>query len=248
MLTLDTDFVFYHVPKCAGTSIREMLYKLFVTKYTNDQIYIPSGIDNFPQAGTLNGINYHGINLTSVYQLDRIKRTLSEDNLQNIKVILCHVHKELHLHCGDNTRSMFIVRDPVDRLISHWNHFMHQEKGMCKVEELSQDELTDYCMQYSELYQKYLGCPGKCKWDRIKQSIDNMTYVSTLESLNSTFPVILRRIIDDFSLNVNIDDFELPRKNVRASTIDPDLRVRIYDIISNQTNFQIYNYIKYKFI
>ena len=37
----ELDFLFIHIPKCGGTTLRNILFKKLLNKYDNDNIFIP---------------------------------------------------------------------------------------------------------------------------------------------------------------------------------------------------------------
>lgn len=104
---------FLHIPKAAGTSIRHLFSRI----YGSDLIEI-----------------YRGIDPEYVNQLKKICRPTS--------VLFGHYQFSLHVLFGDqNARYMAILREPVERVISWYNHEKHDPNGRFH-ERIRRDGLT----------------------------------------------------------------------------------------------------------
>ena len=99
------DLVFYHIPKCGGTSIRNYIGKIFLKKnYPVDNIYISK---------VSNGLK----DLMSEEDIESMK-----DVLKNKKVILSHINNKLHMLLKSKI-NITCIRNPINRLVSSFNHF-----------------------------------------------------------------------------------------------------------------------------
>ena len=99
------DLVFYHIPKCGGTSIRNYIGKIFLKKnYSVDNIYISK---------VSNGLK----DLMSEKDIESMK-----DVLKNKKVILSHINNKLHMLLKSKI-NITCIRNPINRLVSSFNHF-----------------------------------------------------------------------------------------------------------------------------
>ena len=99
------DLVFYHIPKCGGTSIRNYIGKIFLKKnYPVDNIYISK---------VSNGLK----DLMSEKDIESMK-----DVLKNKKVILSHINNKLHMLLKSKI-NITCIRNPINRLVSSFNHF-----------------------------------------------------------------------------------------------------------------------------
>lgn len=102
--------IFVHIPKAAGTTLNRIL----------EQQYKPTRIFAIKV-------------LTFQQDLQRLK-SLPESDRQKIKVLRGHFHHGMHTLLPTDSVYMTVVRDPVDRLISHYyyvsslpNHYLHDQ-------------------------------------------------------------------------------------------------------------------------
>ncbi len=100
-INLFPDVVFYHIEKCAGTSLEQCLHDYFLNKYSENEIYIP------------NKNNFKHVHIT--------QKEFFEKN--NFKVILGHMSFDKKEFIVKNHLSITCVRNPIDRMISHYYYF-----------------------------------------------------------------------------------------------------------------------------
>lgn len=120
-IELQPDVVFYHIEKCAGTSIEKALYDYFLHIYRDDQIYIPEKNDC---------LHY---NIT--------QKSFFEEN--KFKVILCHISFNDPISVFSDHLSIVCIRNPVERILSHYYYFDFNEYNKC-LHSFSRDELIQY--------------------------------------------------------------------------------------------------------
>jgi hypothetical protein len=129
---ISVDFYFYHIPKCAGTSFRHVIYQSFKDKYENDQIHIPGCNVPFDQ------------NIPERIGSDPGGPDLAY--FERLKVIADHsVPGQLAELLGTSVEVRFgitALRHPVDRALSHFHDF--GETGLASLHEMSRDELERY--------------------------------------------------------------------------------------------------------
>jgi hypothetical protein len=103
---MDIEFAFFHIEKCAGSSLRMMLYEYFQHIYNLRYIYIPER-HNVRQ------------NLLSVSDFDILKPA-------GYKLLFCHCNFN-HLGVTDSFSktcfSITCVREPLARFLSHYYFF-----------------------------------------------------------------------------------------------------------------------------
>ena len=104
------DFIFYHIEKCRGTSLRDSLYYYFINIYNKKQIF--------------------DTNKSSDYRIQFNKKnidTIKNDNnfdYDNIKIIMSHVRVYDFPYLLNTTPiKITIIRNPIDRIISHYYYF-----------------------------------------------------------------------------------------------------------------------------
>jgi len=104
-MLFEFDFVFFHIPKCGGSSIREYFKNLFTKLGYKDKIYV---------ACESKGLK----NLMNIEILEEMN-----DIIKNKKILLSHINCKLY--------SKFLmkycitcIRNPINRYISSFNHFI----------------------------------------------------------------------------------------------------------------------------
>jgi hypothetical protein len=111
----EIDFIFYHLVKCAGSSLRLSLYNKFENMYKN-KIYIPSKYGN---------INFMKENITNIR---------NTNGYLDLKVILSHYkYNDFDLSINPKFKITFI-RDPVKRVISHYYFFDYPKNKITVVQ------------------------------------------------------------------------------------------------------------------
>lgn len=104
------DFVFYHIPKCGGTSIRNYFKNMFLElKYDNQTIYYAN--ENTAKKNIMNEEIYHKM----------------KPKIDNCKIILSHINCSLYPKLPAKYK-ITCIRNPINRTISSFNHFILEKK------------------------------------------------------------------------------------------------------------------------
>lgn len=141
-------FIFTHIPKCGGTSFRQLINESALSSGVNEsQIYVPgfNGLDNDK-------------NLDQLSDKEKEKFKSSE-----YKVIAAHSKYNLHkdIPFGSKDPLYFtILRDPIKRFISHY-HFFYYKLGYddlkgVQIGELKMDKLIFLLKRLSNIQTNYL--------------------------------------------------------------------------------------------
>ncbi len=125
----DWTLIFIHIPKTAGTSLRQAI----------GQAYEPD---------------------ERLYLYDAMKRdramprrdfvVLPEDERAELRFIMGHIPFGLHQHVPREARYVTVLRDPVDRVVSHYYHYRHVARagdGSRSAEERRLIESEDVSLQ-----------------------------------------------------------------------------------------------------
>lgn len=119
MQQLDTlEFIFYHIPKCGGTSIREYFKQLFIMKQINNRdIYIA-------------GDTIHKPNIMEASHLE-----LFMTKYVTSKILLAHINNDFYNKLNGKF-TITCVRNPIHRAISSFNHFVLTDDPHANIESL----------------------------------------------------------------------------------------------------------------
>jgi len=228
---VNPEFIFYHIPKCGGTSVRSLLYKAFITKYTHQQIY-------FPQ--TLFGdCDYKGINLTTNDDYVAAMGVLNE-HLEQIKIVLCHTKNNDVVTRSDSCKSLCVLRHPVDRLISHYYYFDKVKFDNKPMRRLPAETLKKYCLSYSSLMCEYVSQSNDI--DTICKDYDNITYTLILEKINDQLTEVIKNICTDFKIeNKQTCKLEILNRQKNNNTT-PFERQIVSEMMHNSLDMKLYQH------
>jgi hypothetical protein len=194
---ISVDFYFYHIPKCAGTALRQAIYQSFKDKYRDDQIHIP------------------GYNVPIVENIPRLIATGCGDAayLKKLKVIADHSRPgQLAEFLGTEVTVKFGVtalRHPVDRAMSIFHYFKRGQSPV-SLEDLSPHELQRWVRIFGNGQTAHLANAPLDKPLMDSQDCDRA--LATLRSLDSII------IFEDLARSVDL----LNRVNpLNASLLHP---------------------------
>jgi len=160
MLTTSFELVFYHIPKCGGTSLREFFRQLYLANgFHEEDMYISHNAHNIPD----------------IMNTDILTQILPV--LQNNKIILAHINHNLY----PNLPSKFnitCIRNPINRCISSFNHFTLQANPDYNLAKLY---LTDKA-QFDKLCSNCYSCPSNA-WFR--NNILDFNFIIIFENLDA---------------------------------------------------------------
>ena len=123
-IIINPNVVFYHIEKCMGSSIEIMLYNYFINIYPEKDIFIPEKN------------NYKHFCLEEKYYFEK----------NNFKVILSHIsfnEKYLTSLFSETSLSITSVRNPIERIISHYYYFDYKKYNKC-MHMLNDNEIKEY--------------------------------------------------------------------------------------------------------
>ncbi len=141
-------FIFTHIPKCAGTSFRKYIYNISVLNgIEKKKIYIP---------GTFDIPNNKNISQLSKEECNALAK-------RSVKVLADHSKYKEHLQHKITIEKPFyytILREPVNRFISHYNFFYFKDGNKKfknkSLNEIKEDDLKEVLNQLANLQMNYL--------------------------------------------------------------------------------------------
>lgn len=163
-------FTFYHIEKCAGTSLRYELYNYFSRFMDKNLIFLPE----------INKVG-NNINLTNNNILQITKQGRKFIEFINKKLIfLCHISYNDRIFCFEPMFKITCIRHPISRVISHYNYFDRKNYNNREFDRLTNDELQKWFIQKGNLTIFRLTCNS----DNLllaKQNLLKMNHVIIVE-------------------------------------------------------------------
>ena len=205
--TTKFEFVFYHIPKCGGSSIREFLKKIFLQKgFTTEQIYIASEHANKPNI------------------MDETKLNLFMSKFSKTKIVLSHINNNFYEKLDSNFR-ITCVRNPINRAISSFNHFVLMDNP--------NENIVDLYKQ-NKLNTIIKNCYNCAIW--LRKNLSDYNYIVVFENLETDLNQILN------IMNVG-DKIDIPHVDPAKKNKETNANFFKFDL-SNNIHKNIYNSIK----
>jgi hypothetical protein len=201
------DFIFYHIPKCGGSSIREFLKRMFLNKgLTMEQIYVASESANKPNI------------------MDEAKLDILLTKFSKTKILLSHTDNNLYEKLDSNFR-ITCVRNPINRAISSFNHFILMDNPSANLVDLHKQN------KLSTIIQNCYDCPI---W--LRKNLNDYNYIVVFENLEADLNQVATMM--DFNNKIDIPHVDPAKKNKETNT-----NIFKFDLNKN-IHKDIYNSIK----
>ncbi len=184
-----TDFIFFHIEKCGGTSLRFSLYNYFSKIYAKKHIYLPEHNKN---KCYLPGI------------IEDVKKNNSFYDFDNLKVILSHIRYNSFPNLTNNCKFKFTsIRDPISRVISHYYFFNFPNNNIHMID-LNQKDFEKFVYGHG----KHIShCLGIKKINEINKQLKEFTYIAVLENINNDMKNLNYLLNNIYNVNYTLDIF-----------------------------------------
>lgn len=217
-LYLFPDVVFYHIEKCAGTSLEDCFHNYFLDKYSENQIYIPEKN------------NYKHICMAEKEFFEK----------HNYKVILGHISFNNKNFVIKNHLSITCVRNPIDRMISHYYHF-HYDEYKKPLNAFNENDLKKYVDAEKAILLRISG--ENCILEAALNNLKEINVILIFEKIKEDINKLNILLNDYFHLNTTLSLSELNKnKNVNNEEIKKDKEI-LYNSDFLNDEVKIYNFI-----
>ena len=186
MITDSFEFVFYHIPKCGGTSLRQFFKKLYLTNgFHEEDIYL--------SCNTTNNIDIMNSDiLTTILPV-----------LKKKKIVLAHINHKLYPKLPSKM-NITCIRNPIHRFISSFNHFTLQSNPTYNLEQLYLHDRD----QFDKLCNNCYGCTSN-SWFR--NNISDFNFIIIFENLDADLKYVTNML--KFSTPIDVPHIDPCKKN-----------------------------------
>jgi len=232
-------FIYTHIPKCAGSSFRQLIFQSAISSgIKEDLIYIPEilGIPN-------------NANLNQLKQKD-----LESLKLTELTILADHSKFNVHRRLKLNMTAPFyytLIREPVKRFISHYNYFYYDKgygnlKGI-HLNELKEDRLVGVLKSLSNITVDYISN----RFEKIEPVMTQNTLkraVYNLENHFACFGIVEKmepslHLLNQYSPEWITIKTKIPMKNITKVKLDnPNEEVLKLIKAHNQFDIELYNF------
>jgi hypothetical protein len=208
--------IFFHIEKAMGSSIRIMLNNYFKNIFKEDEIYLPTKHKN---------INL--ININDYKYINELKN--------DFKILLCHVSykTELTNSISNNIFSISCVRNPYNRIISHY-YFFDYAKYNKNLYELNDTEIINILNNYGNLISKRIGT---------KKNINEINCIIVMENINTDLIELNKILNKKYNKNINIELTKVNSNKKYSEFLQFDIIFLEKFIEYFKQDIELYNYI-----
>ncbi|MUL39304.1 sulfotransferase family 2 domain-containing protein [Gloeocapsopsis dulcis] len=230
----EKSIIFLHIPKASGSTLHNIIER----QYSSKVIY------------SIDGLNV--IDSTNKF------KNLPEEQRQRIKVLKGHMSFGLHEYLPQPSTYITMLRDPVDRVISHYyyvirnpQHRLHKQVKDNKIT-LQEYVSNGITTEVNNSQTRILAAVNKSKvgfdeitgkaLEKAKQNLEtHFSVIGITEKFDETL-ILLKKIFDwktPFYVRENVTKNRQPKENIPQETLEIIQRY-------NQLDIQLYQYAQHQ--
>jgi len=221
---LNPDVCFFHIEKCIGSSLRIILYNYFINIYNDDDIFLPSHKNNEQ-------------NLTNKEDLIYFKD-------KDYKIILCHCnynHIDITNYFSNTCFSITCVRNPIDRIISHYYYFDYY-KYKLKLHELDETNIKNIIDENGRTILMRLS-GNTFNFDDVINNLKNINCIMIFEKFTDDIKLLNNLLNNKFNSNFIMENIHVNENNINYKEFkNQDVKI-ILKYIHLIEDMKIYSYI-----
>ena len=199
-----SEFIFYHIPRCSGTSLRSTLYEYFIKIYPKNTIFVPEKSGNIK-------VNYLPHNIEEIKKNPRF-------DFPKIKVILSHISINDFPNLDRSCKYKFTcVREPISRLISHY-YFFNFPKNNIELIDLNCKDLENFVISCDNPISNCFGITNNSDINEIDKQIKKFDFILIFENHFNDL-IVLNNLLNirfgkNFFLHSKIEN-DLKKKKIK---------------------------------
>lgn len=222
IIKINPDVVFYHIEKCGGSSIENMLYKYFLNIYSDKEIYIPKKNNN------------------KHYKEEQ--KTFFEEN--QFKVILSHISFNHPLSIFPEHLSITCIRNPIDRIISHY-YFFDFDHYKIPLNSLNEEQIITYINKRLAILFRISGETQNI--DIAFNNLKKIKIILILEKINDDIlklNKVLNNYFDKTNLEIKINKINITTNKYYSENLQKDINsIKQLNFSKLNDEIQLYNYV-----
>lgn len=237
-------FIFTHIQKTAGTSMRKLFsWSCVLSNIKANKVHIPGEFGLDPRKNT--------VQLTDSELMDLKER--------EVKLLLEHIsygaHEKSFLQHMQNPFYFTILREPLTRFKSYYYFFHYKKREGCEshLNDMDDDAFQKYVKQFQNLMTAYIG--GKDWFLDIDTSVTKDVLEIAKDNLKNKYATFglqedMHNTLDQLRKKspqwLIIPDLDLPYQNKRAKSRDGEITGAKLEYFkeANQFDFELYDFAK----
>lgn len=231
----ELDFLFFHIPKCGGTTLTHELSNFFQPE---------------KQCITAEFIHYPTYHLKKLCNYDEIRSVLAHtiyDPLYKMDRIIIMTYDDLNKMNIKSNYKITFVRDPIQRVISHY-YFFNYKQTKIHLLNLPQNEFNEICSGLGSFMCECLGLlnlDNELMEDLIPDRVNEFCFIGCIETYDNDIKELNKIMHNLFDSSYNLDEANILNANIEKNEFNEFITKELYERIRP---FCEKDYILYKYI